>query len=119
VRGQRLDLHRRLGLLGAGLAAYPFGSQLASLYLCPDILILGLGAYDLISRHRLHPACLAGVAWIVTVQLTGASLLLSTTWKPIALSPIGHRTIMGSNRAPLVAGPRMVSRRLVPRRPGQ
>jgi hypothetical protein len=72
------------------LAAHPFASQMAALYLCPDILVAGLGAYDLITRRRLHPAYIAGATWIITAQLTGTSLLLSAAWKPISVSLIGH-----------------------------
>jgi hypothetical protein len=77
-------------LVGNSLAAHPFVSEMASLYLCPDLLVAGLGVYDLTTRQRLHPAYIAGAAWIVSMQLTGTSLLLSNAWKPIALSLIGH-----------------------------
>ena len=63
---------------------------MAVAYLSNDLLALGLGAYDWITRRRLHPAYIAGIAWTAAVQLTGASLNLSPAWKPIALRLIGH-----------------------------
>jgi hypothetical protein len=44
-------------LLGEG-----FWPMMAALYLANDVLIAGMGAYDLITRRRLHPAYVAGVA---------------------------------------------------------
>jgi len=55
-----------------------------------DILILGVGAYDWIIRRRLHPAYVAGVAWVAAMELTAVSLYLNPAWKPIALTLIGH-----------------------------
>ncbi|MGH8148728.1 MAG: hypothetical protein ACRETB_01945 [Steroidobacteraceae bacterium] len=63
---------------------------MAVLYLGNDSLVLGLGAYDWITRRCLHPANVAVVAWTVLLQLTGASLYLSSAWKPLALKLIGH-----------------------------
>ena len=52
--------------------------------------MLSLGAYDLISRRRLHPAYLLGVAWAVTLQITALSLLPNPAWKALTLRLIGH-----------------------------
>jgi hypothetical protein len=51
---------------------------------------LGLGAYDLITRRRLHPVYLLGAVWTVGLQLTARTLLHSAGWKAIALHLIGH-----------------------------
>ena len=73
------------GLLGDGF--WPF---IAEAYLANDILIVGTGGYDLITRRRLHPAYAAGVAWIVLWQLSASFLYHSAAWKPVALRLIGH-----------------------------
>jgi hypothetical protein len=99
--------HKRLMLLGliyisdAGFARFlnpilaaPFGQgevgQFAQLYLGSDLLLLGLGAYDLVTRRRLHPAYVAGAAWMIALQLTGLTLLQSPGWKAVSLRLIGH-----------------------------
>jgi uncharacterized membrane protein YozB (DUF420 family) len=73
------------GLLGSG-----FWPLFATLYLANDLLIAGMGAYDLATRKRLHPAYAAGVAFIFALQITAVFLDRSTAWKPIALLLIGH-----------------------------
>jgi hypothetical protein len=72
-------------LMGEGSVSF-----FAQLYLANDVLILGLGAYDLISRRRLHPAYLAGLAWVTANQLTATALYTSPMWKHVALRLIGH-----------------------------
>jgi hypothetical protein len=67
-----------------------FWSTAASLYAVNDLLIVGMGVYDMTTRHRLHPVYAAGTAWVLANQLTGVSLLLSPAWKPWALRLIGH-----------------------------
>jgi len=62
-----------------------YWSFIASAYLGNDVLLLGMGAYDLATRRRLHPAYLAGAAWTLAVQLTAAWLYLSPWWKPVAV----------------------------------
>ena len=32
------------------------------------LLFLGIGAYDLITRRRLHPAYLAGLVWVLAME---------------------------------------------------
>lgn len=90
---------RWLGLAGPHPLFYPWLTHLGptsllalvvGLYLGNDILVIGLGAYDWITRGRLHPAYVAGVAWTAALQLTAVSLLTSPVWKPIALELIGH-----------------------------
>jgi hypothetical protein len=78
--------------LGAG--SWPtagFGAFLLSTYLPNDLLILSLGAYDLVTRKRLHPAYLWGVAWVGAMQLTIAYLYtVAPFWKAWATHIIGH-----------------------------
>ncbi len=73
------------GLLGDG-----FWANMAQGYLGPDLLIVGLGAYDLVTRRQLHPAYVAGVAWALALQFTATWLYFAPFWKPISLTLIGH-----------------------------
>ena len=99
--------HKRLMLLGliyisdAGFARFvnpllaaPLGQgvwgEMAGLYLGSDLLVLGLGAYDLATRRRLHPVYIAGMTWMIALQLTARALLHSPGWKVVALHLIGH-----------------------------
>jgi hypothetical protein len=99
--------HKRLMLLGliyisdAGFARFlngplaaPLGhgywGEMAGLYLCSDLLVLALGAYDLATRRRLHPVYIAGVAWMISLQLIAQALLHSPAWKAVAMRLIGH-----------------------------
>ena len=76
-----------------GLAVMPFGdgraAEFASLYLCSCLLALGLGAYDLATRRRLHPAYIAGLVWMLGLQFLASFLLHSPGWKAISLRLIG------------------------------
>jgi hypothetical protein len=69
------------GLLGDGPAAF-----WAFAYSGTAILFLGLGAYDLITRRRLHPAYLGGLAWVAVCETMALSLYFSAAWKPVATS---------------------------------
>ena len=99
--------HKRLMLLGlfyisdAGFARFlngplaaPFGEgqlgEFAQLYLCSNLLMLALGLYDWITRRRLHPAYVAGLVWILLIELGAGVLLHSDAWKALALHMIGH-----------------------------
>jgi len=99
--------HKRLMLLGliyisdAGFARYlndvmatRFGygvwGEIAGLYLGSDLLMLGLGVYDLVSRGKVHPAYVFGVVWAIALQGTALVLLSNPTWKAISLHLIGH-----------------------------
>lgn len=69
----------------------PFGVFLLTTYLPNDLLILSLGAYDLVTRKRLNPAYLWGVAWVAAMQLTIAYLYtVAPWWKDVATRLIGH-----------------------------
>ncbi len=98
--------HKRLTMLGllyisgAGFARYlgpmiaaPLGpgsaGQLFTLYGLNDLLILALGAYDLATRRRLHPAYVAGVAVVLACQAAAVTGVLSPAWKAMSLHIIG------------------------------
>jgi hypothetical protein len=99
--------HKRLTLLSVlfiadagyarwlgGPVTHAFGTgwwaNYASLYLATDLLILGMGAYDLVTRRRLHPAWIGGVAWGASQHLLANTLYFTPGWKPVALALIGH-----------------------------
>lgn len=99
--------HKRLLLLGllyisdAGFARFlnpifsaPLGQTfwggMAALYLCSDLLMLGLGAYDLATRRKLYPAYVIGFAWALILQAIAYTLLSSPSWKAISMHLIGH-----------------------------
>ena len=99
--------HKRLMLLGliyisdAGFARFLNGAATAALghgawgtraglYFGSDLLMLGLGVYDLATRARLHPAYIAGVVWTLALQTTALVLLDNPTWKALSLHLIGH-----------------------------
>ncbi|WP_372781801.1 hypothetical protein [Phenylobacterium sp.] len=68
-----------LGMTGSDLPSF-----WGSLYLGPTLLVAGVGAYDLITRRRLHPAYLVGLVWIAAMQVTALSLYFSPAWKAAA-----------------------------------
>lgn len=99
--------HKRLMLMGliyisdAGFARFlnafaaaPLGEgavgTAVTLYLGSDLLMLGLGAYDLFTRGRLHPAYIAGLGWVLLLQATALTLLPNAAWKVLSLHLIGH-----------------------------
>jgi hypothetical protein len=77
-----------------GFASAPLGDgfwgDMVGLYLGSDLLVLGLGAYDLATRRKLHPAYMVGALWMITLQLTARAGLHSPTWKAFTLHLIGH-----------------------------
>ena len=81
---------RLMGFLFPTLSYTEFWSNYVSAYLGTDLLVLALGAYDLVTRRRLHPAYVAGAAWLLLVELTGNWLYVTPAWKPIALRLLGH-----------------------------
>jgi hypothetical protein len=77
------DIHVLLG--------HGFWPSVAGLYLPSDILVLSLGVYDLVTRRRLYPAYVWGVAWIASLQLLAGYLYnVAPFWKAIASHLIGH-----------------------------
>ena len=98
---KRLILLATLYISDAGFARWlggplhgVFGDKLwpymAHLYLANDILILGLGAYDFVTRRRLHPAYIAALVWIAGCQLAAGYLYTAPWWKVFATHLIGH-----------------------------
>jgi hypothetical protein len=78
-------------------AAYPFGywgqsfwATFLILHLTNDVLALGIGVHDLLTRGRLHPAYVAGLAWGFGWQVIHVSLYLSPGWLPVAKMLLGH-----------------------------
>ncbi len=71
-------------LLGGGPVAGIVGA-----YGAVDLLVLGIGAYDLITRRRLHPAWLAGAAWVAINQLGASAALFSPAWSALSARLIG------------------------------
>jgi uncharacterized membrane protein YozB (DUF420 family) len=72
------DIH---AVLGSG-----YWQQIATLELPTDLLMLGVGAYDLATRGRLHPVFLPAVIYAFAIQMVAAYLYLDPAWKPVALS---------------------------------
>ncbi|HVW22784.1 MAG TPA: hypothetical protein VHC86_16335 [Opitutaceae bacterium] len=62
-------------LLGPGF--WPF--WVAS-YFGPAVLVALVGIYDLATRRRLHPAYVAGAAWVFGIQLLATALFFSPGW---------------------------------------
>ena len=77
-------------LLNRAVAAPLALGDWGRLYLGSDLLMLALGVYDLATRARLHPAYLAGVVWMIALQITALVLLGNPTWKALSLHLIGH-----------------------------
>lgn len=93
--------HRRLMLLGtlyitdAGFARW-LGDALATLggdgmtglwaaaYAHTTVLMLSLGAYDLVTRHRLHPAWIGGMIWVAANQAIALLLYQAPWWTDVA-----------------------------------
>ena len=81
---------RLMGFVFPSLSYTDFWQNYASAYAGTDLLVLALGAYDLVTRRRLHPAYIAGAGWLLLVELTGNWLYVTPAWKPIALRLLGH-----------------------------
>jgi uncharacterized membrane protein YozB (DUF420 family) len=97
---KRLILLATLCLVNAGFARWlgpgihalmgmGFWASMAALNLGPDVLVAGLGAYDLVTRGRLHPVYLPAAIWIVALQLIAQWLYFSPAWAPIAARLVG------------------------------
>jgi hypothetical protein len=81
---------RLMGFLFPSLSSTEFWPSYASAYVGTDLLVLALGAYDFVTRRRLHPAYVAGAAWLLLVELAGNWLYVTPAWKPISLRLLGH-----------------------------
>ncbi len=67
-----------------------FWPYMPNLYFANDLLIIGLGTYDLATRRRLHPAYVAGAVWIFGIQLLIGYLYTAPWWKVFVTHLIGH-----------------------------
>lgn len=112
VLRKRVAAHKRLVMLAilqlstAGFArwlggtiayAYPFGywgqsfwATFLVLHFTNDMLALGIGVHDLLTRGRLHPAYMMGLVWSFGWQVIHVSLYLSPAWLPVAKRLLGH-----------------------------
>jgi uncharacterized membrane protein YozB (DUF420 family) len=99
--------HKRLMLLGTIALTEPgfsriwepfldkqFGDGYAGFYVSTYIgtflLVIGMGLYDLATRRRLHPAYVAGAAWIFANQLTADWLFHQPFWLAAMKQMTGH-----------------------------
>lgn len=67
-----------------------FGSMFVTLNAGADALIVALGAYDFLTRGRLHPAYIAGSLWILASELVANWLYFNPAWAKVATWLIGH-----------------------------
>jgi hypothetical protein len=63
---------------------FGFWGALIVLYLISDLLLLGVGVYDLITRRRLHPAYVVGLIYAFGLQLLASALYHWPDWKLMA-----------------------------------
>lgn len=90
---KRLILLATLSIADAGFARW-LGSSLhfgegvlfsfIELFLPTALLVLGIGAYDLATRRRLHPAYVAGAALVLSGQLASSWLYHDAAWAAAA-----------------------------------
>ena len=94
---KRLILLATLSIADAGFARWlgpslHFSDSALSIYielfLPTALLVLGIGAYDLVTRRRLHPAYVAGAGLIFTGQITASLLDHNAAWTKVASSII-------------------------------
>ncbi len=61
----------------------------AAMFLSDVLLVMAIGAYDLVTRRRLHPAFVVGAAFGLVVEALAIELYVSPWWKPVARHLIG------------------------------
>lgn len=59
-------------------------------YLADFLLVAALGAYDLVTRRRLHPAYIFGATWGLGFELIAIWLYMSPWWRPVAIAIMGR-----------------------------
>lgn len=77
---------------GAGLATifgHGFLGAFLALHLSDLLLVLLMGCYDLITRHRLHPAYVFGASVGLGMDVVAVWLYVSPWWRPVATSLLG------------------------------
>ena len=72
-------------LLGNG-----YWGNWAQLYLSDFLLVLLLGAYDLIARRRLYRPYVLGALWGLGLEFAAIWMYVSPWWKPVATVLIGR-----------------------------
>lgn len=94
---KRLILLATLSIADAGFARWlgpslEFGHgafySFVDLFLPTCLLVLGIGAYDLVTRRRLHPAYVAGATLIIGSQITASWLYHDAAWTRFATGVI-------------------------------
>ena len=68
-------------LLGSGV-----WETYVQIFAATDLLILGIGIYDLWTRRRIHPAWVIGALWVLAGQWTASWLYCDPAWKAVATS---------------------------------
>lgn len=61
----------------------------AGLFLSDVLLVLLMGAYDLVTRRRLHPAFVVGALFGLLVEALAIELYVSPGWRPVAARLLG------------------------------
>ena len=54
------------------------------------LLMLGVGAYDLVTRRRLHPAYVFAAIWILANEITASWLYNQPWWAHLTTRLVGH-----------------------------
>jgi uncharacterized membrane protein YozB (DUF420 family) len=67
-----------------------FFGEWVALYAGNTLLVVALGAYDLITRRRLHPAYIVGATWLILLQAFTAYLYVAPWWAPVATKLVGR-----------------------------
>ena len=62
----------------------------AGLYLAGNLLMLGIGVYDLITRRRLEPAYVVAMFGILAIEMVSVHFRLDPAWKLTATHLLGH-----------------------------
>ena len=76
-------------LLSGGHATAGYWANAAGFYLGDFLLVVVMGAYDLITRRRLHPAFIFGAVFGLTWEAVSLWLYMSPWWKPVAMKLLG------------------------------
>ncbi|WP_242154259.1 hypothetical protein [Sphingomonas sp. BAUL-RG-20F-R05-02] len=72
--------------LGEGYVAFYFSTYIGTL-----LLVVGVGAYDLATRRRLHPAYIAAALWIIANEVVADWLFHQSWWLQWMKASTGHR----------------------------
>ena len=67
-----------------------FWQHMVTIYIGSLVLMVVFGAYDFITRKRLHPAYIAAVAWCVLNEAVASWLFYLPAWAAFTRHLIGH-----------------------------